>query len=411
MIRKLLFLALLLPIAALADIRYRSADPTSVIEDSMCIPELNGEGCLHVDEDVSGLIVQVYGDDGSLVALYDAGTEIEDISAIGTYAAPSASNVRVSPQAASGADLTQIMLADAVYASQTHVSICVSDGETTIMDFCRFVYLDSITLAQIEAEVDDALTAYGGSGVIDEDEFNARTAADPATAAAQTSLATQVTDFQAAVSTLWGTPAGADFAEDIADIDALIGTPVVDLAADIAAVEGQTDDIGVAGLGLTESGGTGDQFTAIAKVAALQTVDDEIAIIDGIVDSILVDTGTTLDTKINAIDDFIDTEIATLLAGVDVASIDDNTTAATQLALNAAAMESGVVEGTPTTTSIQTDLAETQNDIYIGRIIIFTSGAARGEATEITDYVGATGTLTVTALANAPAAGDTFVIL
>lgn len=38
---------------------------------------------------------------------------------------------------------------------------------------------------------------------------------------------------------------------DTADIQPKIGTPVTDLAADIAVVEGQTDDIGAAGAGLT----------------------------------------------------------------------------------------------------------------------------------------------------------------
>jgi hypothetical protein len=95
----------------------------------------------------------------------------------------------------------------------------------------------------------------------------------------------------------------------------------------------------------------------------------------------------------------------------DVEAINNSTTAAIQLALSAAEIESGACEGTPSTTVVQTDLAETQDDIYIGRTVIFTSGNARGEATDITDYAGATGTLTVTALANAPAAADTFILL
>ena len=92
-------------------------------------------------------------------------------------------------------------------------------------------------------------------------------------------------------------------------------------------------------------------------------------------------------------------------------AINDSAVAAVQLALSAVEIEDGAVEGTPSTTVIQTDLAETQNDIYIGRTVMFTSGNARGEASDITDYVGATGTLTVTALANAPTASDTFIII
>ena len=95
----------------------------------------------------------------------------------------------------------------------------------------------------------------------------------------------------------------------------------------------------------------------------------------------------------------------------DMKAINGNATSAAQLALSAEQIENGACEGTPTTTVIQTDLAEPQDDIYIGRIVMFTSGNARGEATDITDYAGATGTLTVTALANAPADTDTFILI
>jgi len=77
-------------------------------------------------------------------------------------------------------------------------------------------------------------------------------------------------------------------------------------------------------------------------------------------------------------------------------------------------MESGLItgltEGTPSTTVIQTDLAEATDDHYIGRIIVFTDGVAAFQATDITDYTGATGTVTVTALTTAPGAGDAFTI-
>lgn len=105
---------------------------------------------------------------------------------------------------------------------------------------------------------------------------------------------------------------------------------------------------------------------------------------------------------------------AALVSGridANTSAIDDSATAAAQLALSAAVIESGACEGTPTTTVIQTDLAETQDDIYIGAIVIFSSGNARGERTDITGYAGATGTITVTALANAPSSSDTFVLI
>lgn len=143
-----IFALLLLPAMIFADdTRERTASPTSVIEDSICVPDISGQQCLHVDEDVANLVLEVLGEDGTQVALYDAGTELEDIATIGTYAAPSGSNVRVSPQGGAtpdGPDLTQIMLADAVYAGENRITICISDGGVTIMDFCRTVEMNPV---------------------------------------------------------------------------------------------------------------------------------------------------------------------------------------------------------------------------------------------------------------------------
>lgn len=141
---------------AYADFRFRTTvDPTSVIEDSMCIPELNGQGCLHVDEDVANLNITVIGADGTTIAVYDAATEQEDIVLIGTYSAPSAINVRVSPQANGGADLTQMMFANSIYVGEDWIKITVSDGQVTIMDFDRWVYMadeQSVNVASMDAD-------------------------------------------------------------------------------------------------------------------------------------------------------------------------------------------------------------------------------------------------------------------
>jgi len=119
------------------------------------------------------------------------------------------------------------------------------------------------------------------------------------------------------------------------------------------------------------------------------------------------------DIKVNV--DNIQTRLpAALISGrmdSDVEAINNSTVAAIQLALSANQIEDGAFEGTPSTTTLQTDLAESQDDIYIGRTIIITAGNARGEATDITDYTGSSGTLEVTALANAPAATDTFILI
>lgn len=91
-------------------------------------------------------------------------------------------------------------------------------------------------------------------------------------------------------------------------------------------------------------------------------------------------------------------------------AIGGDATAATNLAASALGIVPGVVEGSPTTTSIPSDLTESTADHYIGRIVVFTSGVAAGQASDITDYA-TDGELTVTALTTAPAAADTFVIV
>lgn len=134
----------------------------------------------------------------------------------------------------------------------------------------------------------------------------------------------------------------------------------------------------------------------------------------------IIQTDTTTDipatiTTLQADTDDIQTRLPAALVGglmsSDITAISTSTAAADNLEKSALQIISGACEATPSTTVIQTDLAEVQDDIYIGRTVIFTSGAAKDEATDITDYTGATGTLTVTALANAPSAADTFIII
>jgi hypothetical protein len=63
------------------------------------------------------------------------------------------------------------------------------------------------------------------------------------------------------------------------------------------------------------------------------------------------------------------------------------------------------------TTGINGGVPSATNDFYNGRTVVFTSGALAGQATSISDYVGATQTLTVAALTGAPASGVTLVIV
>lgn len=164
--------------------------------------------------------------------------------------------------------------------------------------------------------------------------------------------------------------------------------------------------------------------------------DSAISTIDGIVDDILVDTadmqpklGTPATdlaadigangTAIAALNDF-DPASDAVATVTDVTNrvtantdqIAGNATSATNLSASTLGLVSTAVnDASATTTSFVTDLTEATNDHYNGRIIIFTSGALANQATDITDYNGSTKAVTVTALTEAPADNDTFVIV
>jgi hypothetical protein len=101
----------------------------------------------------------------------------------------------------------------------------------------------------------------------------------------------------------------------------------------------------------------------------------------------------------------------------DVVKINGSASAAIRQQLAADQILPGTVDTasfTPSTTQFEADdITEPTADHYNGRIIIFTSGALIGQATDITDYekVGSNGRFTVTAITEAPANDSTFIIL
>jgi len=113
---------------------------------------------------------------------------------------------------------------------------------------------------------------------------------------------------------------------------------------------------------------------------------------------------------------------STAFAGADIAAIKVITdaltaAAAAKLALSAGTIVSGTVNDavtTPTTTVFAAnDITEATADHFNGRVIIFTSGTLQYQATDITDYELASGEgkFTVTAMTEAAADGDTFIII
>ena len=75
-----------------------------------------------------------------------------------------------------------------------------------------------------------------------------------------------------------------------------------------------------------------------------------------------------------------------------------------------ASVISGSVASGATATNIPTNLSESTDDHYNGRTLTFTTGALKGQASDITDYHGGPKELVVTQLTEAPDQGDEFVI-
>jgi len=163
--------------------------------------------------------------------------------------------------------------------------------------------------------------------------------------------------------------------------------------------------------------------------------------LDTIIDSILEDTGTTLDTHLtdikgatfnNSTDSLeairnkqtdietdtqdIQSRVPSALVGgrmdSNMSAINNDNTAAVNLSKSALGIIYGTAQtGTLSTTQASTDLSGYSDDQLIGRVIVWTSGNCQGEATDITDYANTNGVLTFTALTTAPANADTFVIV
>jgi len=129
-------------------------------------------------------------------------------------------------------------------------------------------------------------------------------------------------------------------------------------------------------------------------------------------DAVLADTNELqtddIPGTLTTIAGYVDTEVAAIKTVTDALTA----AAAAKIALSAAGIVNGsAAAGTLSTTQMTTDLTEATNDHYNGRVVIWTSGVLAGQASDITDYDGASKMLTYTAITEAPSASDTFVIL
>lgn len=230
---------------------------------------------------------------------------------------------------------------------------------------------------EVESEVTDALTAYN--------------------AVATTDLPTNFSDLAITVTTgqvTAGTVADKtgysltqSFPANFADLSITATTGLVD-------VNVNNDKTGYS------ISGTLTTLDALdtAQDAQHSTTQGQLTTIDANVDAVLLDTGT--DGVVLAADQ-----------AVDVTKIAGNATSASNLRESTLGIIPGTVQTGTTTTTIETNLTEAVDDVFVGRTIVFLTGVLQNEATSITAYNGTTKALTVQATAQQGADGDTFVIV
>ena len=181
------------------------------------------------------------------------------------------------------------------------------------------------------------------------------------------------------------------------------------------------------GVNVVNAAGTAWASGAItAAVIATDAIDDDALAANAVT---AIQSGLATAAALDAVDNFIDTEIADIQARLpavlssgrikaDIEAVGASTTAVDRMkrALNTEVL--GTVGSASTTTSVVASSlvpASVVNDQFVGLVMKFdmdtATTALRGQATIVTDYVHATLTFTVTALTTAPASGDTFVLL
>lgn len=78
--------------------------------------------------------------------------------------------------------------------------------------------------------------------------------------------------------------------------------------------------------------------------------------------------------------------------------------------LHRSVVHSDTKSGTLSTTQCSSNLSESTDDHYNGRLITFITGILEGQGNNITDYVATNGVLTFSAMTEAPGSSDKFVI-
>lgn len=339
-----------------------------------------GVGLTGLSSASSGLIISTIADNEATATAYTvAGSTIETIVTLGTYAAPTATKCRFKEvDATNHPGLYEFHFADARFAVASAKRLVVTvSGATNLLDTDYEVQLTSFDL----------------------DTANVTLAAATHTGAVIPTV-TNLTNLPA-ITTGWLTAAGiaagalngkGDWGDATAANQTVIAAYVDELETRLTAARaGYLDNLN------GHVAQTGDSFARLGAPAGASIAAD-IATVDSVADSVKAKTDNLTFTVANTLDS-------------NVKAINDDTDAPSRLESGSKAILE-VVIGTGSTTTelvfstINGVTPSSDNDFYNDQVISFETGALAGQKTDITDYVGATKTATVPALTGAPANGD-----
>jgi len=382
-----------------------------------------GQGLTGLTHSSSGLIISTICDnEASATAYTAAGSTIETITTLGTYAAPTATKCRFKEvDSTNHPGLYEIQLADARFsvASAKTLRITISGASSllqqeivvqlTAVDVDDTVRLGLTALPNVATGNAGALLV-AGTGTAALSVSGGVAQADAAKVGGQTASASGTVTFPAATLASTTNITSATGVDITKILGTAISTPATAGVLDVNAKA--VNNVSTSGV-TTVSAYVGNTGAAINGSTVNTNLD---ATITSRMASYTQPTGflaATFPTTVAS------TTNITSATGVDVTAINGSTAAAARLALSAGVIIPATVDTvtnshTPTTTEFDCDdITEATNDHYVGRVVIFTSGALIGQATSITDYtqVGGIGRFTVVAMTEAPANNDTLIII
>jgi hypothetical protein len=308
--------------------------------------------------------------------------------------------------AASGRDVA----ADSQYAALSNmISDLQSDLRSYLVGMSGMLSDIDSALTSQHSDLRSAVSTVGGGAGVTASDISDIASAVEATQASRLSDILSAAQAASSKATV--------LASSLSDVDSALTSQYNALSAQISDVESQLD-LNASNLSDVESA-----LDAHTAVYASDTSD----IVSGLSQLQSRITGvlatSSVQSDIYSLLSDVSSRIPAALVGgrinANLGAINNSSDAAINLSESAKAIKPGTVDTvinthTPTTSEFQADdITEATADHYNGRIVIFTTGALTGQATDITDYVavGGIGQFTVTPMTEAPANNDEFVIV